>query len=42
VPAMIAAISERLLKRELFSRMLLGRFGIFFAKTSHGWDEIQE
>jgi hypothetical protein len=39
---MIAAISERLLKRELVSAMLLARLAIFFAKTTPMPAEIQE
>jgi hypothetical protein len=39
---MIAAISERLLKRELFLPMLLGRLVIFFAETTHFRAGIEE
>jgi hypothetical protein len=39
---MIAAISERLLKRELVSAMLLARLAIFFAKIRLMRGEIQE
>jgi hypothetical protein len=40
--AMIAAISERLLKRELISAMLLARQSIFFVEPRLMRAEIQE